>query len=66
MTRVALVAEKLDHHPEWSNVWSTVGIDLSTHDAGGVTGLDVEFATGSTPSPPDRLSRLPGCARRAC
>jgi 4a-hydroxytetrahydrobiopterin dehydratase len=45
MARVALVAEKLDHHPNWSNVWSTVVIDLSTHDAGGVTGLDVEFAT---------------------
>ena len=45
MSRVALVAEKLDHHPDWSNVWSTVVINLSTHDAGGVTGLDVEFAT---------------------
>jgi 4a-hydroxytetrahydrobiopterin dehydratase len=45
MARVALVAEKLDHHPDWSNVWSKVVIDLSTHDAGGVTGLDVEFAT---------------------
>ena len=45
MARVALIAEKLDHHPNWSNVWSTVVIDLSTHDAGGVTGLDVEFAT---------------------
>ena len=45
MSRVALLAEKMDHHPNWSNVWSTVVIDLSTHDAGGVTGLDVEFAT---------------------
>jgi 4a-hydroxytetrahydrobiopterin dehydratase len=45
MSRVALVAEKLDHHPDWSNVWSTVVITLSTHDAGGVTGLDMEFAT---------------------
>jgi 4a-hydroxytetrahydrobiopterin dehydratase len=45
MARVALVAEKLDHHPDWSNVWSKVVIDLSTHDAGGVTALDVEFAT---------------------
>ena len=45
MARVALIAEKLDHHPNWSNVWATVVIDLSTHDAGGVTGLDVEFAT---------------------
>ena len=45
MNRAALIAEKLDHHPDWSNVWSTVVINLSTHDAGGVTGLDVEFAT---------------------
>jgi 4a-hydroxytetrahydrobiopterin dehydratase len=45
MSRAALVAEKLDHHPNWSNVWATVVIDLSTHDAGGITALDVEFAT---------------------
>ena len=45
MNRVALIAESLNHHPEWFNVWSTVVINLSTHDAGGVTGLDVEFAT---------------------
>ena len=44
MSRVALVAEKLDHHPDWSNVWATVVVSLSTHDAGGVTALDVEFA----------------------
>lgn len=36
MTRVALLAEKMDHHPEWSNVWNTVRIALSTHDAGNV------------------------------
>jgi 4a-hydroxytetrahydrobiopterin dehydratase len=44
MTRVALVAEKLDHHPEWSNVYRTVTVTLSTHDAGGLTGRDVELA----------------------
>ena len=44
MTRVALVAEKLDHHPEWSNVYKTVQVTLSTHDAGGLTGLDVALA----------------------
>ena len=44
MTRVALVAEKLDHHPEWSNVYRTVNVTLSTHDAGGLTGLDIQLA----------------------
>ena len=44
MTRIALAAEKLDHHPEWSNVYSKVDILLTTHDAGGVTELDVELA----------------------
>ncbi len=39
MTRVALAAEKLDHHPNWSNVWNTVVIDITNHDAGGVTDL---------------------------
>lgn len=45
MTRAALVAEKMDHHPEWRNVYKTVEVVLSTHDAGGVTRLDVELAT---------------------
>jgi 4a-hydroxytetrahydrobiopterin dehydratase len=36
MTRVAMLAEKMDHHPEWSNVYNTVEISLSTHDAGGI------------------------------
>jgi 4a-hydroxytetrahydrobiopterin dehydratase len=44
MTRVALMAEKLDHHPEWSNVWNRVDITLATHDAGGLTALDFKLA----------------------
>jgi 4a-hydroxytetrahydrobiopterin dehydratase len=44
MTRAALVAEKLDHHPEWFNVYKTVEVTLATHDAGGVTALDVKLA----------------------
>ena len=44
MTRVALAAEKMDHHPEWSNVYNKLTITLSTHDAGGVTDLDLELA----------------------
>ena len=45
MTRAALVAEKMDHHPEWRNVYKTVEVVLSTHDAGGVTKLDIALAT---------------------
>lgn len=44
MTRVALAAEKMDHHPEWSNVYNRVEIVLTTHSAGGVTRLDVALA----------------------
>ena len=44
MARVALVAEKMDHHPEWFNVYKTVEVTLSTHDAGGLTELDVKLA----------------------
>lgn len=44
MTRVALVAEKMDHHPEWTNVYKTVSVVLSTHDAGGLTEHDVALA----------------------
>lgn len=44
MTRAALLAEKLDHHPEWFNVYKTLEVTLSTHDAGGLTELDVNLA----------------------
>ena len=44
MTRAALIAEKMDHHPEWFNVYKTVEVTLSTHDAGGLTELDVKLA----------------------
>jgi 4a-hydroxytetrahydrobiopterin dehydratase len=44
MTRAALIAEKLDHHPEWFNVYKTVTVTLSTHDAGGLTERDVTLA----------------------
>ncbi len=44
MTRVALEAEKADHHPDWSNVWNRVDVLLTTHSAGGVTGHDVALA----------------------
>ena len=52
MTRAALVAEKMDHHPEWFNVYKTVEVTLSTHDAGGVTELDVKLAEAM-----DKLAR---------
>ena len=44
MTRVAIKAQSMYHHPEWSNVYSTVEVALTTHDAGGVTELDIELA----------------------
>jgi 4a-hydroxytetrahydrobiopterin dehydratase len=44
MARAALIAEKMDHHPEWLNVYNRVDVTLSTHDAGGLTELDVELA----------------------
>lgn len=52
MTRAALVAERMDHHPEWTNVWNRVSVQLVTHDAKGITQLDVELA--------QRMSELAG------
>ena len=62
MTRAALVAEKMDHHPEWFNVYKTVEVTLSTHDAGGVTELDVKLAEAMDKI--GGLSRFPPCARQ--
>jgi 4a-hydroxytetrahydrobiopterin dehydratase len=45
MTQVALAAEKMDHHPDWSNAWNKVVIDLSTHSAGGLTHNDFDLAS---------------------
>ena len=44
MSRVALLAESMDHHPEWSNVYKTVDVTLTTHSAGGITQLDIKLA----------------------
>ncbi|MDB5691241.1 MAG: 4a-hydroxytetrahydrobiopterin dehydratase [Alphaproteobacteria bacterium] len=59
MTRVALAAEKADHHPDWSNSWNRVDVALSTHSEGGVTSRDVDlakridaFASLAPPPPP--------------
>jgi 4a-hydroxytetrahydrobiopterin dehydratase len=46
MSRVALLAEKANHHPDWSNSWNKVTIELTTHDAGGLTDNDRDLATG--------------------
>lgn len=53
MSRVALLAEKMDHHPEWSNVWNRVDIVLSTHEAGGLSGRDVAMARAIDAFAPD-------------
>lgn len=57
MARAALVAEKRDHHPEWKNIYKTVDVVLATHDAGGVTGRDIELATAM-----DEIARQLGVA----
>ena len=44
MARVAMIAEQMNHHPEWRNVWNRVHVVLSTHDAGGLTDLDIRLA----------------------
>jgi len=44
MTSMALYAEKKNHHPEWSNVYNNVVVTLTTHDSGGITSLDIDFA----------------------
>ena len=44
MTQISLIAEKMDHHPEWFNVYNRVNVTLSTHDAGGITELDIKLA----------------------
>ncbi len=44
MSRVALAAERMNHHPEWFNVWNRVSVDLSTHDLGGLSTWDLELA----------------------
>jgi len=54
MARAALIAEKLDHHPEWFNVYNKVEVTLATHDAGGVTERDVKLAEAM-----DRLAKRP-------
>ncbi len=53
MTGVALIAERMNHHPEWRNVWATVEVELTTHDAGGLTEADMKLAAKM-----DELSRL--------
>ena len=45
MTQAAIIAEKMNHHPEWSNVYKTVEVNLTTHSSGGITALDFELAT---------------------
>jgi 4a-hydroxytetrahydrobiopterin dehydratase len=53
MTRVALLAERMDHHPEWSNIYNRVDVTLATHSRGGITELDLEMAKEM-----DTLARL--------
>src|SRR4030088_3406799 len=66
MTRVALVAEAMNHHPEWFNVWNKVVIDLNTHSVKGISNLDFELAFKidfciGTPDANQPTERLPTC-----
>jgi 4a-hydroxytetrahydrobiopterin dehydratase len=58
MARCALVAEKMNHHPEWTNVWNRVDITLTTHDAGGLTERDIKLAEAM-----DRIAGQPDASR---
>jgi 4a-hydroxytetrahydrobiopterin dehydratase len=60
MTRVALLAEKADHHPDWSNSWNKVVVELTSHDAGGLTQRDLDLATAI-----DRVFTAPRDSARA-
>jgi len=60
MARSALVAEKMDHHPEWFNVYNRVEVDLTTHDAGGITSLDLDLARAM-----NKLAETSGGAAKA-
>jgi 4a-hydroxytetrahydrobiopterin dehydratase len=55
MSRAALIAEKLNHHPEWSNVYNVVDVTLTTHDCHGLSGLDLDLATRLDKLAPDAL-----------
>ncbi len=57
MSRAALLAEKMDHHPEWFNVYKQVDVTLSTHDAGGLTELDVRMAAAMDAMAADLIGR---------
>jgi 4a-hydroxytetrahydrobiopterin dehydratase len=59
MTRVALLAEKMDHHPDWTNSWRKVSVTLTTHSASGVTSRDIELAAAM-----DRLAAESGARSR--
>lgn len=56
MTKVALVAEKMDHHPEWSNIYNTVNVRLTTHDTGGLSEKDFKLAKYMDTCLPDNQS----------
>lgn len=60
MSQVALIAERMNHHPEWSNVYNRVVIDLTTHDAGGLSALDFELAEAIDALQPGSGSIRPG------